>query len=418
MGAYDTILACSVGGAGLQATGYNYVVKPELRDNEVASLDVTLDVEGYIEGSTPSDLAAKVEAFVGAARAGGVNVTLTGVGGVAEQSIVAARCLDGGPAIEVKVGEGISPLQRRVSLKATAKEGAGDEVTIAEQTWHAFESRKVATETRPDGLRRVTISGELKGPNVEAVYAQAVLPRDQSAFPWPSWVLSSRRREVNTAGDRMTYSLSADEMSDADRLREAAGGVARMEDVSQGERRDRDERGRLVTTYAWDALVTGDPRALEPVIRPAVGAILRESFEVGRGRERRIRASYTVLTSAAGNDLVEWEQTVEWMQETAAARPVTYDGIGVKLIYVEAQYYTLRVSGRAVGLGRFPIEPAPPRVGAYVLTAPPVVRHRKINDYEYETTWASEQVGVSGFSVGNGFIPLTGRPGEPRFYGG
>lgn len=419
MAAFDSIFQTTIGTSAMQSTAYTLRQTPELRDGQVNGYVVELAIDGWIEGSSPTDLAAKLVAFHAACKTPAQNLRLTGINAAVELDLPAAQCLDGGPFITCEVLDGVSPLQRRVRVTATARQGGGPEIQIAEQTWRGYESRKVSTEKLLDVYDRVTISGELRGPNLDQLWAQVVLPRERLRYPFPAWTIS-HRVESNTAGDRYTYQIRAEE--NAEPAKFVTNDNVTTDDVTTTVRREVDQHSRTVTTHAFDAAVFGDPAAVEALIRPAIaatGRIVRESFETVGGKAKRVRASYTVLASnAAGGVLLEWTAGLEVMGDGPPVRAVNYEGMRTVLLHTVATEYRVKVSGRAVGVGRFVKPPDVEAPDGYHLAAPPTRRVTQANRHECETSWSYEFVGVAGVSLSAlaGLLPKLAPPAEPQAF--
>ncbi len=323
-----------------------------------------------------------------------------GIGGAVELDLPAALCLDGGPYVTCEVLGGISPIARRVRLSVNARQGGGSDVQIADQDWKGHESRKVSTETLPDGLRRVVVSGELRGPNLDQLWSQVVLPRERTLYPSPQWTVS-HRIESNSAGDRYTYELRADENAEPGKFPNG-GQKLTVAELVTGVRREVDGQSRLTTAYTFDALITGDAAAVESALRTPIaasGTIVRESFEVSGGRERRLRATYVVTSSnAKGGVLLEWTASIEVMGDGPPVRAVEFEGMRTVLVHTVATTYRAKVNGRAVGRGKFIQAPDVEPPGNYHPASPPTRRMSQVNRHECETTWGYEFVGTAGIS--------------------
>ena len=188
-------------------------------------------------------------------------------------------------------------------------------------------------------------------------------------------------------------------------------------DGTASARTERDEQGRIFDVTSFDLLVSGDPAALVPVIRPTAG-VVRESVETTTYKERRLRATFAVLRgpNALHPDLIEWQQSIDVQGE--AMGPVdAYEfegGAQPILVYSRKRVYRAVQQGRAVGLGRYPRPP-----GKLLPDLPdedvPTVSRKPLNDMECETTWAYHVISTETINTGLAFFLALGRPANPQF---
>ncbi len=63
MAALDSIFSTTIGTSAMQSMAYSLRQSPELRDGQIKGYVVELAIDGWVEGTSPADLAAKLVAF-------------------------------------------------------------------------------------------------------------------------------------------------------------------------------------------------------------------------------------------------------------------------------------------------------------------------------------------------------------------
>src|SRR4051794_30891565 len=123
MASYDTIYKASVGGSSFQLQKLRAVrEKPIVEANlGCTGYDVSIEGEGWIEGTTQSDLATKLAATRTAFLISGQNITITGVNGVVVYQLLAARCRDSGPHVGFEMMETTRPLATAFRFSVVAR---------------------------------------------------------------------------------------------------------------------------------------------------------------------------------------------------------------------------------------------------------------------------------------------------------
>src|SRR2546428_47513 len=93
MGVFDAHLKCSIAGTDFQLKDYSLRDEPVLSGFSLHS-KLTLEGEGWIEGTSPADYNAKLIALKDAMRSA-TDVVIFGLSGLVESRILAARCYSG-----------------------------------------------------------------------------------------------------------------------------------------------------------------------------------------------------------------------------------------------------------------------------------------------------------------------------------
>ncbi|MGE5608023.1 MAG: hypothetical protein ACM359_02110 [Bacillota bacterium] len=417
-----TLMTCSIGGNCFQIDDYEVASAPDFRLGILVGHKVTVAGQGYVAGTDASDFAAQLRATQGAFRLQGQDCVIKGLGGQVEFELLAANCLGGGPYVSFRqlANKSGAALSRRFEFTISSDRdlsSSGGSSGQEEDSDPFKEYAKATTTETPNGLRKIQWEGQKRGTDMAGYYDQ-LLASIRAAYGWPAWTLTGVK-ELNAAGDELKYTVAAEELAEP----LPSYGDLRALEGEASTLRERDERGRLLVTYAYDFAVAGDPYRLYAMLRPdsqTEGLPLRERFECTTHKEVRMRASFTLLRSAEGDDLLEWDCALELDQYEALARAEPYEGIGVQLVYTAAEPYRITLRGRAVGLAAYPKEPAMPNLAeqGYLPEFRPKIRLNRVNRWEYETTWAYGWVG-SEPPKPEGLAELRRlceRPEQPEFY--
>lgn len=397
MGDFDAILDCRIGAsslAGFTATDYSYTAEPQVREGVGRTgTKWSLEVEGYVSGADATELAARMRAIEVACSVGRRDVVLLGPGGVVEVALLSSLAVDGGPHVTVAF-DARGALTRTVQLSGEGLLGLSEDWELPPPRYTERTATDVAD--RPTVTRRGTVSPRSQTTSRQA-FERFVLPAFQRDYPRrpadgsPGWVVTHDYEE-DASGRSGTYGLSATRLAsplplvDTQTSRVLDGTVSRSE--------ERDDLGRRVRTTSVDLLVAGDARAVYEQVRALVtagegqvGKIIRERIETTEGRDARLRGTFTMLLGQGATALVEFSQQLESEGEEPVIATKYYPGIG-PVLYAESQRATVVVqSGRAVGLGVYPIPPLAifPEVS---LSRPRMVTRRRLNDQERETSWS------------------------------
>lgn len=404
MAAFDSILKASIGSTSFQLMDYSVRETPVTKDGlGQTGTKVTVQGDGWVEAADAASLTAAIAAMLAGFRIVGKNVTITGLGGAVEYQLLAASCVDGGPFVEIEIqlqqqrGEALVKPVRFTANGSTAPSGG---------TTNLVDQFKVETTTRPDELRGITYSGEVLGPGAVGQYVDGILPALLAQYPDSDWTHSDKF-STNAKQDKVDWQVTFVEL--AAPLPDAVDATA--VDGEGTIRREGDEQMRLVTEIGFDLLVEGDPTALLTSIRPTEGVILKESSEITQFRERRLRASFTTLSGRDGNDLLNWEQTLEHEKEVTPLRVVTYpNGEPVFILDVQPAYVTQR--GRAIGAGQYPQAPEP--FWPDQLVDRPKIIHTPLNAAEFQVEWMYRFVFRTAPDAA-AQVALLARPGSPEF---
>ena len=259
---YSNIASCSIGGSSFQLSDWGLSSEPvRNEDGLVMGRRLVITGEGWVEGTNAADFAAKVLAATAAFSVQGVNVIIKGLGGNVEAELLAARCVDFGPVVSVTV----LPQGGGTALRKTFQFVAeGETAPAADEgsTGSVRRTQRKSITERPDGLLRVRMTGELIGPDAGLNY-DTLLAETRADYPWPRWTVSEDTHEQNASGDKVSYAVVAEQLSDD--LVEVAD--TRAVDGSYSESVEQDEHNRIMRVYTWDLLVEGNPWALEPVLQ-------------------------------------------------------------------------------------------------------------------------------------------------------
>jgi hypothetical protein len=403
MAAFDTILKASIGSTSFQLMDYS------VRETAVTKeglgrvgTKVVIQGDGWIEAADAAAFTAAIVAALGSFRVDGQNVTITGLGGGLEYQLLAASCVDGGPFVDVEIGqqsqrgEGfVKPV--KFTANGSTAPGSGQQIT---DQW------KVETATRPDGLRGITYSGETRGAGAVGLYVNGVLPDLLRQYPAAEWI-HQQKYSSNRKQDLVEWQVSFIELVEP----LPSTGDVTVADGEFTERKDRDEQMRLVRETSYDLVIEGDAYSLLTTLRPADGVILKESSEVTHYREQRLRASFVQLMGGDGNDLLNWEQTLEAESETTPLRVVLYPNAApVFILEVQPSYLVQR--GRAIGAGSYPVPPAP--FWPDQLVERPKIITTPLNAVEMQVEWHYRFVFRSPPTTAS-FVARLSRPAQPAF---
>lgn len=417
MGEYDSLLKATYGSADFTLTDYS------VQDDSVSDgllqiqRKIVVTADGYIDGSDAADFAAKLDALRTAFQVPGQSLTITGLGGQTEYSLLAPACLDGGPyaSFTQQPGQKGTAWQRWFQIKIEAVLGIKDSSDPNKNPGKISDTRKAKVQTRADGVRRIEYTGKMAGPDCSPYFEAAVMDQLRQQYPWPDWIISVER-DGNPNDTRLDYTLRVEQTVDplygADDNNRAMDGTASI-------RVERDEQMRQIRTLSFDLLVIGDPEVIRSqVIRPNGQTILRESYEITLIREQRLRATFVILESGEGNDLLDWSQSVDWEGGGQTVRIVEYDGVKSIPVYDSKNtLFKVTISGRAVGLGRYPTPPDVTNLNGMLQLAKPTYRHEPVNQAERAVTWNYQLVGDKPLDAGQLAQFLVGleRPSQPKF---
>src|SRR4051812_33504709 len=95
---YSGILACTWGTSTIQLEGYKVQVQPAVQEGQGRTgTKVTVDLDGYVDGTSAADFADRVRALHDDLSASARDLIVTGVGGGLLLAVTTAQSLDGGP---------------------------------------------------------------------------------------------------------------------------------------------------------------------------------------------------------------------------------------------------------------------------------------------------------------------------------
>lgn len=124
------------------------------------------------------------------------------------------------------------------------RDGDGGNQTPDDKAKALENSLKVTVRTRPDGLRRISYAGQLKGPGAQAFVRDQFLPGLLGKYPRAKWVVAQQDITGDAADTFVEFSA---ELAELIQPLPAAPGAAAVEGEATF-RVDRDEQMRLVNT--------------------------------------------------------------------------------------------------------------------------------------------------------------------------
>jgi hypothetical protein len=390
MARYDAIFKLTWGGTvAFQLRGYRLKRTPQYGESGTRlGTEVSISGTGWVEATSTAALSTAIAALLTAADKGGVDLSIVGVGGVAELSIPAAACTGGGPHMTLELGPGDSMLDRSVAFEITASQqwdssggggggGGGDpgyEPAIEQSTTSKFDQDNRCIQVRVTGTSRGAGAADFVGTNTIPGMALSADPMWERTFEISS----------NFAGDEATYSAAFDALLVAlpranDTSRAISAEMTQSIDV---------DGFRRVETTAYEMVYVGNADEIVAALRPKAGVIIKWRQQQTSIKQRQLRVEWVVLKGAAGNDLLEWERRIEIPQEAAVYEQIEYTGANP--VYV-ARLGGRQVteSGRAVGLRTYIAAPSPllsvPDQALHA--AAPMISRAAISEHERETSW-------------------------------
>jgi len=390
MAALDALLRCTIGTTGFQLTSCKLHEEPIVREGAGLGYGrlgtkIVVTAKGWVEGATAELFGVALWAVKGALSTPGQNFIVYGPGDRVEVSILAACVLDGGPHITFDVEDGAIN-HKEISFTVNAQTarvgggGGGSDTPPGEDPVDFYEAlMKVAV--RPDGLSTITYTGEIRGPNVLARFATGLVGFNTD---YPSnWWVKNHDYEVNEAGDRLSYTLTAVRLKDEQPVMAANAAI----DIVLTYSREVDEGARCMETWAFDGIVDGDPQVMANWVRGRFGgdpAILRESFTVTSIKERRVSASFTIVKCFEAGGVMCRQETLRFTKAATVYDVKQYPGLDPILVERAKTVGRLVQSGSAISVNGYPAENGP--VLPTMLEAPEIL-HSVLNAIERKTEW-------------------------------
>lgn len=406
----SNLMSVSVGPTGFVLDDYAYSESPivDARRGRTGT-EIELSGKGWVEGTSPTDLAAKMAAVATALGTSGQNWIVQGLG-AQEIQILAATCTDGGPHCEFRFLENRDGVggQRRVEFTVRATRALTEMENGAVVPAVAW---RMKSQRRADYLWTNTIEGEMQGPGCDAYFRTKVWPKFEAWFAGGRWVQRSATTDVSMRDDQLTFALEFVELVTA--LPAGQGGVRAVDgEIIQSWARD--EQNRLVQRWQFDLLCDGDPTKVLAAIRPPNVFILRESWSISTHQELRLRGEFEVLSSGDQTDLLNWEQTLEWEAEQYGIEALTYPGVSPVLLQAELQPQKVVQRGSATGAGRFPKPPDP--LWPADLAEAPKYSVADDNAVEKRVTWNYVYLFAAVPAINAGLLAKLPRPAAPAFF--
>lgn len=394
---FSDMMSCTIGTTALVLTGFS------AHQEAVASAGkgrtgtkTSCKGEGYLEGTSAADFAAKLQAAYANLAASGQDVIVRGLSGAILWRMSAASFLDQGPHIKFDAQPGPTPLRMDFEWEAWGDNAQTDGSGGGNPQLNSFD---LTIKTGPDGLRQVTQTGEVNYANGPALFLVQVLPAFQASYPPPTWWIESQYKTGGTAAaSKLTYQATAHETYGP--LPTAGAGVA-----VQGRwtiRTERDEQQRQTLVYDLDLTVAGDAAALVADIRqrlagavglghqvPGAGPtqpIYRESVSIETIEANHITASFTVLRSASGTPLMDFTESVSAEEGQLTSYEVKqYPGVDPVILQKPKGVQKVTQEGNATCQQVF-IKPGPSIYGQARLE-PDQVTFADVDAVQKRTTW-------------------------------
>lgn len=382
---------------------------PIIKDG-TGRIGTTLEVTGQanFDGADPTDYLAKQSTIASILKMSGQHFEVRGLDGTVLHAISPAQAVEGGPHITHEILPGSTALHGIVRFTvraATASTGSGSGDDEPADTYNETITH------RPDGLWLVRREGEINGPNSHAAFVAAVAAQ-RARFPLPYWVLTYSERTSSTDELKTVYSIDSQELVGNLPVAGASAAVSGTwtESVS------RDEQQRKVTRIDIDLLCNADPSPFLASLRPTAGLIVRESSSLEYLKEYSLKLSYEILASGSGDDLLNFQQTVEVVPADTVWEERTMPGLDPVLVQKPKVFAKLTQSGSALGLRR--PKPALPIYPDNLLDC------RRItfsvpSQGEYGTAWSYVMYAPSDVAIDdviNTARAMTQRPAVPEFY--
>jgi hypothetical protein len=424
MGALDNLFQCSLGGSSFQLENYSYQETPIIVTN-VGRTGSTISIKGtgWLQDADVATFSSDLIALPTGFRASGLAFNIYGIGGVLECQVTPQMCVEGGPHFALTVENQSEALIKPISFEVTAKTFA----TFSSITQTGYQE---SVTTKPDGNRVVQRDGVIVGGNITVAEALAAF---QQIYPPANWVISYKS-SANNLGQNVSYSFTAVELDQTYPLIGGGGGEGgtAIVDGECNSRTDRDEQYRVATVYDYDLLVVGDYTAVVTAIRADAVAsektanlgedetdsgeeavVVRESVSVTTYKETRIKASFEFIRGGDGNQLLNWTQTIDLVDDDDAYTLQQYNGADAVLIKQSNTLPRVVQQGTATGLGVFPEAPDPIIEDAYLER--PRITLVAVNQIECQTNWNYVLAATDDFDL-NDYTGNLVRPSKPTFY--
>lgn len=367
---------------------------------------VKIEGEGFFSCADQPSLKSAIDAITNAGQINGVDFNVMGPSGAIEFKLAAASCIEGGPNIGFKVlGEGSGPYYRRLSFTVTGR-------TASTVLLNSF---KLEIATGADGLERVTQTGIIVGVATDSYFQQIILPPFKSNYPASNWVVSYKVEypsggTLSWSNLQTRYSLSAVGM--ATPLPVVNGATIVEGEVTS--RQDRDDQQRIVVVTQYDLILSsGDYSAIVTALRPDPGdnQIIHESANYISVRQRRLNLSFSCLSSASNDNLLNYSRTAAITTSDDAYTEFTYPGADPIAVKKPAALARVSDSGSMTGLGMF-LQAPDPLLEDY--EERPQLRLVAVNDYEMQTNWSRSMIQTDGTDIDVvSIVQQMGRPMNP-----
>lgn len=379
------LLSCNYGTTSLQVETMGVDEEPIVKqDQGRVGSKVTVKVTGYVDGTSAADFAGKVTAAYADLLISGRDLVVTGISGSTLLTLPAAACLEGGPHVKYTSKLGDVPLRMVFELSVV-----GNQPYDPDKKGKPIDAWKLDTQVKANLLRTITRTGDIQGASTPGFFLSTVLPAFQSAFPLPNWVMTW---EYANSGDsqesKLSYSVVAQELAGPLPSTNADEAVDGDFSIST----DRDEQFRLTTTFTWDVVLIGDPEGLLISLRQQAQVyagkdkvIFKESAQSNWLQALRLRASFTVLKSAAGNPVMNYQQSFEIQRSAATFEVKTYAGADPFVVQKPTGVERLVQSGSATCEGVY-LRAQSPRYNSHL--EPPQIKYEDLGDgVQYRSSW-------------------------------
>jgi hypothetical protein len=265
---------------------------------------------------------------------------------------------------------------------------------------------KAKVSKTPDGLQMITWTGTLNGAGAQTTFNSTKLPNFQSQYALPNWVVKSEvENSIDSAGTQCNYTLTAQQTAGAGVPSGAVDGEATYDF-------DIDENGRKTENWNYNCLITGDPVAFHQQMRTtalqAGGTMFKETYSATSVKGINVQGSFTVLSSAEGDSLLSWNQTLKAETPETFYKEMMFPGADALAAQEPNTLGHITQSGSAIGLATFPYPPDP--IGD-MLTKVRDIEYEDMDAVQKKTSWSYEMLAVNSDGSSVTVDPTTlGRP--------
>jgi hypothetical protein len=381
MGAFDTILCCSVG--GLQVTSYSKTA--EGRYDEAGLRTSTarkLTVKGYVEAADVAAQAAALAALEAEVNEFTGDFTIS----AGEATLETFDASDSGMPLRLTLayGDTRGPTYQDVTIEVETEEPAGGNLNSV-----TSETEKCSTERNLENLATIRWSGTIKTGGATSASGRFLSNHVPDAIP--SWTLTYSY-EKNETDTECRYEIVETQLVAAYPVSGMTG--SRVVDGEYTLETSYDNNNRQVQRHQYSYV---GPYALaflnarHDALRSA-GGLQSASISVTTHKTQQATGTFEVLTSRAGVaygeviDLLEMQETITHGRTAPLLRDIQYAGTTPLIVQEAASGFLYEQAGRAVGFKRYP-QPAPYSFDVANLAEEPAITFTRGAGDEYVTEW-------------------------------